>query len=159
MALPNYNYTHFTTTSPAPFVAHVEINRPTKLNTFTRDMWLEFGALFGRLSHDPDVRAVVLSGAGEKAFCAGLDVKAAAADGQRAADGKDIGRAATALRRYIKDFQGAISKMEECEKREFWAPFTYSPRLLSVNDASGTRLLLSANARGQLLSASFMGYP
>ncbi|KAL2113686.1 hypothetical protein VUR80DRAFT_2908 [Thermomyces stellatus] len=116
MALPNYNYTHFTTTSPAPFVAHVEINRPTKLNTFTRDMWLEFGALFGRLSHDPDVRAVVLSGAGEKAFCAGLDVKAAAADGQRAADGKDIGRAATALRRYIKDFQGAISKMEECEK-------------------------------------------
>ena len=138
MALRNYNYTHFTTTSPAPFVAHVEINRASKLNTFTRDMWLEFGALFSRLSHDSEVRAVVLSGAGEKAFCAGLDVKAAAGDGVLGAGEKDVGRSATGLRRYIDEFQGGISKMEECEKREFDLPVfiyihvyvTYSSHLI-----------------------------
>ena len=117
MTLQNYNYTHFTTTSPAPFVAHVEINRAAKLNTFTHDMWLEFGALFSRLSHDPDVRAVVLSGA----FCAGLDVKAAAGDGVFGGEGSqgEIGRIATGLRRHIEEFQVSIAKMEECEKREF----------------------------------------
>lgn len=124
MALQNYNYTHFNTSSPAPFVAHVEINRATKLNTFTRAMWLEFGALFARLSHDPDVRAVVLSGAGDKGFCAGLDVKAASGDGILAGEG-DVARSATQVRRYIEEFQGGISKMEECEKREFCVPITY----------------------------------
>lgn len=119
MALQNYNYTHFAVTSPAPLVAHVEINRAAKLNTFTRDMWLEFGALFARLSHDPDVRAVVLSGAGEKAFCAGLDVKAAAGGGMLGGEGGDLARTATGLRRLIEEFQGGISKMEECEKREY----------------------------------------
>lgn len=32
-------------------------------------------AIFKRLSHDPDVRCVVLTGAGERAFTAGLDVQ------------------------------------------------------------------------------------
>lgn len=131
MALQDYNYTHFTTTSPAPFVAHVEINRAAKLNTFTRDMWLEFAALFSRLSHDPAVRAVVLSGAGDRAFCAGLDVKAAAGDGVLGGEesGGDIGRMATGLRRYIEEFQVSIAKMEECEKREFSHPRVAYPRL------------------------------
>lgn len=31
--------------------------------------------IFDRLSHDPDVRCVVLTGAGDRAFTAGLDVK------------------------------------------------------------------------------------
>lgn len=38
-------------------------------------MWLNLGALFKRLSHDPNVRCVVLSGAGDRAFTAGLDVQ------------------------------------------------------------------------------------
>lgn len=117
MALQNYNYTHFSVTSPSPFVAHVEINRADKLNTFTRAMWVEFGVVFARLSHDPEVRAVVLSGAGEKAFCAGLDVKAAAGDSALGQEGGDVGRRGAALKRLILEFQHGISQMEECEKR------------------------------------------
>lgn len=125
MALQNYNYTHFAVSSPAPFVAHVEINRAAKLNTFTRDMWLEYGSLFARLSHDSDVRAVVLSGAGDRAFCAGLDVKAAAGGELLGGEESDVGRSATRVRRSVEEFQGGISKMEACEKREFCVPFTY----------------------------------
>lgn len=38
-------------------------------------MWLNISAIFRRLSHDPNVRAIVLTGAGDRAFTAGLDVK------------------------------------------------------------------------------------
>jgi len=40
-------------------------------------MWLNLSAVFRRLSHDPDIRSVILTGAGDRAFTAGLDVKAA----------------------------------------------------------------------------------
>jgi delta(3,5)-delta(2,4)-dienoyl-CoA isomerase len=38
-------------------------------------MWLNLSSIFRRLSHDPNVRAIILTGAGERAFTAGLDVK------------------------------------------------------------------------------------
>lgn len=38
-------------------------------------MWLNLSAIFRRLSHDPNVRSIVMTGAGDRAFTAGLDVK------------------------------------------------------------------------------------
>ncbi|TPX13281.1 uncharacterized protein E0L32_006254 [Thyridium curvatum] len=119
--LPAYaKYTHFLTTSPAPFVAHVEINRPRKLNSFYEAMWLELSRLFAQLSHDPDVRAVVLSGAGDRAFTTGLDVQAASQGplvAARSPDGPgDPARAALALRRHIDEFQSCVSAVERCDK-------------------------------------------
>ena len=119
--LPAYaGYQHFLTTNPAPFVAHVEINRPTKLNAFHEAMWHELRAVFRQLSADADVRAVVLSGAGDRAFTAGLDVTAASEGGVLSAEGVDGARKAAALRRYIADFQECISAVERCEKRMFF---------------------------------------
>ena len=119
MAQSYASYKHHRVTQPAPFVAHVEITRPEKLNAFYEAMWLEFGAVFKQLSTDPDVRMVVLSGAGDRAFTAGLDTEAAAAPGnildpRTAADGS---RKAAQLRRYIEEFQDSIGAMEKCEKR------------------------------------------
>ncbi|KAK1247363.1 hypothetical protein MKX07_002272 [Trichoderma sp. CBMAI-0711] len=117
--LPSYAaYKFFSVTSPAPFVAHVQIQRPDKLNAFSEAMWLEFGRVFGQLSGDADVRAVVLTGAGERAFTAGLDVQAAAQDGNLtgAAAAVDAARRAKALRAQIEEFQGSIGAMEKCEK-------------------------------------------
>ncbi|PNH48985.1 hypothetical protein VD0003_g8147 [Verticillium dahliae] len=117
MALQDYKLTHFLVSSPAPFVAHVEINRPKKLNAFSEEVWLEFGRLFDRLSHDPEVRAVVLSGAGDRAFTAGLDVQSAG-EGLTvsATKGVDAARNAAVLRRHIAEFQACITAMEKCEK-------------------------------------------
>lgn len=46
----------------------------TRLCTACR-MWSNLGAIFKKLSTDDDVRCVVLSGKGDRAFTAGLDVR------------------------------------------------------------------------------------
>ncbi len=55
-------------------VATCTLNRPQAMNAVTRQMHKELETLFGQLSGDKDVRAIVLTGAG-RAFCAGGDVK------------------------------------------------------------------------------------
>ncbi|KAK4449162.1 ClpP/crotonase-like domain-containing protein [Podospora aff. communis PSN243] len=111
------SYKYYAITSPGEFVAHVEINRPKKLNAFLEDMWLELRRIFEQLSTDPDVRVVVLSGAGDRAFTAGLDVQAASENGAlKGQEGVDTARAAFKLKRYITEFQDCITAVEKCEK-------------------------------------------
>ncbi|KAK5992375.1 Delta(3,5)-Delta(2,4)-dienoyl-CoA isomerase [Cladobotryum mycophilum] len=109
------SYEHFIITSPAPLVAHVEINRPKKLNAFSEAVWREFGRVFAQLSEDSDVRAIVLSGTGDKAFTAGLDVQDASGS-DVLKDGVDAARKAKYLRHHIEEFQACIGAMEKCEK-------------------------------------------
>ncbi|KAL9022048.1 MAG: hypothetical protein Q9185_000789 [Variospora sp. 1 TL-2023] len=72
---------YFNLTYPLPYVAHVEINRPEKLNAFIEPMWLVLPPLFSYLSNSPSVRSIILSGAGTRAFTAGLDIAAASTSG------------------------------------------------------------------------------
>ena len=78
-------------------------------------MWKDLRSIFDRLSHDASVRAIVLSGAGSKAFTAGLDVQSASI-GNDSASKTDGARTARDLRRHIADFQDCISSLERCEK-------------------------------------------
>jgi Delta3,5-Delta2,4-dienoyl-CoA isomerase len=118
--MPEYaSYQYILVSLASPFVAHVEINRPQKLNAFSQEVWLEFGHAFQQLSADPEVRAVVLSGAGERAFTAGLDVQAASQDEVLTGEGLDAARKAKGIRHHIEEFQGCIGAMEKCEKRKF----------------------------------------
>ncbi|KAI0024224.1 ClpP/crotonase [Xylariomycetidae sp. FL0641] len=114
------DFKHFLVSSPAEYVAHVQTNRPAKLNAFFEEMWLELGSVFAKLSHDPDVRAVIFSAVGDKAFTAGLDVQATSqGNGTLNLDTpatEDGARVATNLRRHILEFQDCISQIEKCEK-------------------------------------------
>jgi len=62
-------------------VAWVTLNRPEVLNAFDFTMMYELHALWRALRDNDAVRVVVLTGAGDKAFCTGLD-RAAAQVGQ-----------------------------------------------------------------------------
>ncbi|MFH1651732.1 MAG: enoyl-CoA hydratase/isomerase family protein [Chloroflexota bacterium] len=55
-------------------VAHVILNRPAALNTYNIRMRDELYQVLGAIREDDEVGVVLLSGAGEKAFCAGADL-------------------------------------------------------------------------------------
>ncbi len=54
-------------------VAHVTLNRPEVHNAFNERMQDELAGLWRHIRVDDDVRVVVLTGAGNQAFCTGLD--------------------------------------------------------------------------------------
>ena len=54
-------------------VAWVTLNRPETFNAFNAKMQLELRDLWRGLRRNDDVRAIVLTGAGDKAFCSGID--------------------------------------------------------------------------------------
>jgi len=63
--------------TPAPHLRLVTLNRPQAMNSLSTRMGEELRAFFRAPAEllDADVRAVILTGAGEKAFCAGADLK------------------------------------------------------------------------------------
>ena len=74
MQLPAYET--LATRMDAPHVLVVTLNRPEVLNALNTQMGRDLLDLWTRLTEDPeDVRCVVLTGAGERAFCSGGDLK------------------------------------------------------------------------------------
>jgi enoyl-CoA hydratase/carnithine racemase len=70
-----------TDTSPARLRTETEAgirwiiaDNPARLNAYTRDMWEVLPGLVNEAEADPDVRVIVLTGAGDKAFSAGADI-------------------------------------------------------------------------------------
>ncbi|MFD2443968.1 enoyl-CoA hydratase-related protein [Bacillus sp. CGMCC 1.16607] len=55
--------------------AYVTINRPEVLNCFNYETLCELGEVVDRIDKDPLIRVVIFTGAGEKAFSAGADLK------------------------------------------------------------------------------------
>jgi hypothetical protein len=122
--------TWFLLSRPTPYVIHVEINRPSRLNAVFEPMWIELRDIFNNLSQDPSVRAVILSDAGDKAFTTGLDV------------------------------QDCISAVERCEERVFASSILYrSTRLdwkFSLIDIYYSRYLCHAQTLPRLGYRTFL---
>jgi enoyl-CoA hydratase/carnithine racemase len=57
-----------------PGMARLVIEQPDKLNAMTFEMWASLPALVARAEADRSVRAIIVTGAGERAFCAGADI-------------------------------------------------------------------------------------
>ena len=55
-------------------VGHLVFNNPAKLNAVSLDMWDAFVGILKDYAKDPEVRCVVVSGAGGKAFVSGADI-------------------------------------------------------------------------------------
>ncbi len=55
-------------------IATLTLNRPEKMNAFTVTMMQEMCAVFDLADADDAVRAVIVTGAGDRAFCAGADL-------------------------------------------------------------------------------------
>lgn len=55
-------------------VATITLNRPEKMNAYTRTMGAEIMAAMDDIDADDAVRAVIFTGSGDRAFCAGADL-------------------------------------------------------------------------------------
>jgi enoyl-CoA hydratase len=80
----------------------LRLNRPEARNALTPELMAGLGTALIEAERDPGVRAVVLTGTGDRAFCAGMDLRAFAAGVQMGADPDE----ATAA--YYRLLQGRI---------------------------------------------------
>ncbi len=100
------SYTTLLFETDADGIAVATINRPDKLNALNGDVIADLGRLADAVATDTSVRALVLTGAGEKAFVAGADIgELAAVDGgegrQLAQRGQGVFRAIERLRKPV----------------------------------------------------------
>jgi len=62
-------------------VATVTLNRPEAMNAVDLATEAELQRIWSAIENDPEVRVVVLTGVGERAFCTGADLKIRACRG------------------------------------------------------------------------------
>src|SRR6185295_6950102 len=55
-------------------IAYVTLNRPKVLNALSRRTWEDLRTAFEAAQSDKEVRGIILTGAGDKAFIAGADI-------------------------------------------------------------------------------------
>ena len=75
---------------PAPHIELVTIDRPEKANALDPASLRELAAAWRRIAADDEVRCVVLTGAGDRSFCAGMDLATTIPAAQRLARGERI---------------------------------------------------------------------
>jgi enoyl-CoA hydratase len=96
-------------------IAIVTLNRPKAMNALSRRLQAELTVAIEKLAVDDAVDVVILTGAGERAFCAGLDLKELS--GQKPEDDDESAEAAVsrrtdlvaALERFPRPIIGAIN--------------------------------------------------
>ena len=87
--------------------AWVMLNRPDVRNALSKDLNLQMQDVTAALEVREDIRAIVITGAGDKAFCAGADLK------------ERRGVSAAETEPYINAIAAAIEKSLEPEERSF----------------------------------------
>jgi enoyl-CoA hydratase len=97
---------HFLQVASADHIATVTVNRPDKLNALNADIVAGLFEVFRALAADPAVRAVILTGAGEKAFVAGADIAELAR--MTPISGIDVSRAGQDAFRFIETMRKPV---------------------------------------------------
>src|SRR3954469_14150569 len=82
----------------------VTINRADKMNAINKDVMADLDALTDEINSDPEIRGVILTGAGQKAFVAGADISEFT--GLSKSQGMDL----------AKKGQKVFFKIENCSK-------------------------------------------
>jgi enoyl-CoA hydratase/carnithine racemase len=73
-----------------PHVAVVTIDRPAQANSLDPKTLVQLAATWRRIADDDEIRCAVLTGAGDRVFCAGMDMKTTIPESQRFARGERV---------------------------------------------------------------------
>ncbi|MFC6768820.1 3-hydroxyacyl-CoA dehydrogenase/enoyl-CoA hydratase family protein [Natrinema soli] len=90
---------------PGDMVGHIVLDRPHRMNTISNVLLEELSAAIDLLKDDGEVRAILVTGEGEKAFSAGADVQSMAGDGADPIETTELS----------KRGQSAFGQFETCE--------------------------------------------
>ena len=89
-------------------VGVVTFNNPDKRNAMSLDMWEGLGQALIELRDDPAVRAVILQGAGDKAFVSGADISQFEKTRHNAEASEEYSRRSAAQRALLADYPKPI---------------------------------------------------
>jgi enoyl-CoA hydratase/carnithine racemase len=109
-------------------VVTLTLNRPEAMNSLSFPMLLDLKAAVDGLEFDPQARCLIVTGAGDRAFCAGADLK------ERATLSEDE------VRRYIQTIRTVFTQVDNLP----------IPAIAAVNGAAlggGTELALACDLR------------
>jgi enoyl-CoA hydratase len=81
---------HFELPTEHPHVALVTLDRPERANALDPSMLRELGAAWRRIADDDEIRCAVVTGAGDRVFCSGMDMKKTIPIAQKLARGERI---------------------------------------------------------------------
>lgn len=107
-------------------VATITLNRPDKLNAWTRQMEEEVGAALRAAAADDEVRVIILTGAG-KGFCAGADMTLLSAISQESQP--QAGR-------FLVDNEIASDARPDFRKKHAWLMSIPKPVIAAINGPS-----------------------
>src|SRR5438093_7820508 len=85
-------------------VGVITFNTPEKRNAMSLDMWKGFGHALIELRDDPEVRVVILVGAGDKAFVSGADISQFEKTRHNAQASEDYAKRSAAERALLADY-------------------------------------------------------
>lgn len=85
-------------------VGVVTFNNPEKRNAMSLEMWEGFGQALIELRDDPEVRVVILTGAGDKAFVSGADISQFEKTRHNAEASEEYSRRSAAQRALLADY-------------------------------------------------------
>ncbi|WP_407150838.1 enoyl-CoA hydratase [Bradyrhizobium sp. ORS 86] len=85
-------------------VGVITFNNPDKRNAMSLEMWGGFGEALTALRDDPDVRVVILVGAGDKAFVSGADISQFEKTRHNAEASEQYSRRSAAQRALLADY-------------------------------------------------------
>jgi enoyl-CoA hydratase/carnithine racemase len=94
--------------SVADGVGVITFNNPEKRNAMSLDMWEGLGHALVELRDDPDVRVVILTGAGDKAFVSGADISQFEKTRHNAEASEEYSRKSAAQRALLADYPKPI---------------------------------------------------
>ncbi len=84
-------------------IGYVTINRPKFLNALNKECLTELVGILSLWKEDPDCRAVIITGAGEKSFSPGADINVFVEESQRAIGGREWSRFGQIALQYLEN--------------------------------------------------------